>query len=475
MVFKSFLQPVGISFAVGILVLVLSYAFVYQHGREEAIGQSLYDFLFRFNNNDGELLSKNTVTLASLNAESSQPPSSTNQINFRNVTNLTDNPQDSVYGQIATVSGNNVYMIWQDSMPGNNIRNYDVFFKKSNDSANTFSKEVINLSNNNGFSEHPQIAASGNNVYIVWADNSNSSPSASSTSREILFVRSTDGGNTFSNPVSLSEDTRDSYNQEIFAFGDNVYVVWLDKAHSDSETANNILFKSSADAGATFSQTLTIGNNANDYSFPKLAAYNDQVYAVWNVEGQGSIQSSNRDSAGLFFVKSSNQGSNFGEPIKLNYPEQEFGEAQIAASGQSVYVVWGGSHLNTVSNIFLTKSIDTGETFSDPIAITDDDNSLKPSNVEIVIDQEEGSNNNSNNLYIAWQDVTTTEGENNKKEEVLFKMSSDNGYTFHNTINLSKNHDISECPSLAVDNNKVYVIWEDLSPGNHEVLFTRST
>jgi hypothetical protein len=53
-------------------------------------------------------------------------------------------------------------------------------------------------------------------------------------------------------------------------------------------------------------------------------------------------------------------------------------------------------------------------------------------------------------------------------------MSSDNGYTFGNTINLSKNHDISECPSLAVDDNNVYIIWEDLSPGNHEVLFTRN-
>jgi hypothetical protein len=473
MVFKSFLQQLGISFAASILVLVLFYTFVYQHGLEEAVGQSLYDSLFRYNNNnDGELLSKNTVSYASLNAESSQPPSSTIQINFRNVTNLTDNSQDSVYGQIATVSGNNVYMVWQDSVPGNNLRNYDIFFKKSNDGGNTFSKEVINLSNNNGFSEHPQISASGNNVYIVWADNSNSS-----TSREILFVRSTDGGNVFSNPISLSEDTRDSNNQEIFAFGDNVYVVWLDKTHPVSETDNNnILFKSSTDAGSTFSQTLTLGNNANENSFPKIAAYNDQVYAVWNVEGQESIQGNNRDSAGLFFVKSSNQGSNFGEPIKLNHPEQEFGEAQIAASEQSIYVVWGGSHLNTVSNIFLTKSIDRGETFSDPIAVTDDDNSLKPSNVEVVIDQEEGSNNNSNNLYIAWQDVTTTEEEeeNNNKEEILFKMSSDNGYTFGNTINLSKNHDISECPSLAVDDNNVYIIWEDLSPGNHEVLFTRN-
>ena len=30
----------------------------------------------------------------------------------------------------------------------------------------------INLSNSNGSSEFPQIAASGNNVFVVWKDNS---------------------------------------------------------------------------------------------------------------------------------------------------------------------------------------------------------------------------------------------------------------------------------------------------------------
>ena len=34
-------------------------------------------------------------------------------------------------------------------------------------------RSPINLSNNTGFSEHPQISASGNNVYIVWVDDNN--------------------------------------------------------------------------------------------------------------------------------------------------------------------------------------------------------------------------------------------------------------------------------------------------------------
>ena len=54
--------------------------------------------------------------------------------------------------------------MWQDSVPnsvGSGYRNYDIFFKKSSDAGTSFGKE-INLSNDNGFSEHPQLATSGN-------------------------------------------------------------------------------------------------------------------------------------------------------------------------------------------------------------------------------------------------------------------------------------------------------------------------
>jgi hypothetical protein len=40
-------------------------------------------------------------------------------------------------------------------------------------------------------------------------------------------------------------------------------------------------------------------------------------------------------------------------------------------------------------------------------------------------------------------------------------------------INLSNNSGISECPSIAISNNNIYVILEDFTPGNHEILFTK--
>jgi hypothetical protein len=76
-------------------------------------------------------------------------------IQFDEYKHLTDN-EDSEYGQVATV-GDNAYAVWQESVPGESNRNYDIFFRESHDNGNSFGKE-INLSNNKGFSEHPQIS-----------------------------------------------------------------------------------------------------------------------------------------------------------------------------------------------------------------------------------------------------------------------------------------------------------------------------
>ena len=56
--------------------------------------------------------------------------------------------------------------------------------------------KIMGLSDNNVTSEGPRLAASGNNVYVVWEE------SHDGTNR-IIFVKSTDGGDTFSKPASL--------------------------------------------------------------------------------------------------------------------------------------------------------------------------------------------------------------------------------------------------------------------------------
>jgi hypothetical protein len=355
---------------------------------------------------------------------------------FENATNLTNNEQDSVYGQVAAW-GSGVYVIWQDSISG---RNYDIFITKSIDNGTSFGTP-LNLSNNIGFSEHPQLSASGGSVYAVWADNTPGN-------REVLFSRSKDNGTSFEDSRNLSNDASDSHNQEMAAFEDNVYVVWTDR---DEQEKTSILFRASNDGGAAFSKAISISSQVSVGSFPKVAAYGDDVYVTWNVVGEST-------DGGLYFAKSSDRGSTFGKFTKLG--ENISGESQVAAYNDVVYVVSGGLDSAVVNGLFFIKSTDGGEIFANPVQIDAGGQFVNPLNVEVASDNPDGA-------YVAGQVFS-----GGNEEILLLSLSGDN---VTNVVNLSKNAKISECPSIAIAGDNIYIVWEDLTPGNHEVLYARGS
>ena len=102
---------------------------------------------------------------------------------FGHNTNISQDNGTSEFPQIAA-SGKNVYVVWEDDINGNK----EIYFTSSLDTGSTFGS-ITNLSENNGTSEFPQIAASGKNVYVVWEDDINGN-------KEIYFTSSLDTGST---------------------------------------------------------------------------------------------------------------------------------------------------------------------------------------------------------------------------------------------------------------------------------------
>ena len=377
----------------------------------------------------------------------------TSDFNFSNVTNITNNIFDSVYAQIAAVE-NTVYLVWQESINDqSNKNNYDIFFIKSEDNGNTFSKPK-NLSNNTGFSEHPQIAVSQNGIFIVWVDNTNSN------NTEIMFTKSEDNGTTFSKVINLSNNSKNSNNVEISAFDENVYVVWQDIDDDQNNDKNSsIMFKSSVDSGNTFNDTIELATNTND-AYPKVNSYQSYVYIVWNSENNDDLSKDNKNS-GLFFIKSSDKGNTFENSLLI--VNNNFGESQILVSKDEVLIGWGGLHSKNINDVYFVKSYDNGTSFTDPytIQVTKSEKKINhPTNVEIA---------NDDTPYIVWQDIIS------KENQDIFIANIKNNFQSTKIVNLSNNTGISECPQIAVSNNHIYVVWEDITPGNHEILFTKGT
>ena len=83
-----------------------------------------------------------------------------------------------------------------------------------------------------------------------------------------------------------------------------------------------------------------------------------------------------------------------------------------------------------------------------------------PTNVEIT------PNDHSN---IVWQDVIS------KENQDIFMTNIKNNFQATKILNLSNNTGVSECPQIIASENYIYIVWEDFTPGNHEIFFTKAT
>ena len=351
--------------------------------------------------------------------------------------NLTQNEDDSVYPQISS-SSENIYIVWQESVGSYGTSNYDIFFKKSNDSGETFGSP-INLSNNSGFSEHPQIASVENIIYIVWVDDS-------SGEREIMFCKSFDSGKTFSNSTMVSQNSMGPYHVELAAEGQSVYIVWNS---FDKEMRNIILLSKSDDAGKTFAELREIGI-ADMETFPKIAADADEYFVTWDKEN-------NKDTEILFIKghKNYNKILNVTNLSKLNDEGIDGGETQVAANADHVLVAWTSNMPADKKHVYISNSINNGNDFGNIVRLS----SINSSNVEnIIID---------GNSYIVWQDNIYG------NQDIFITKSNMNGTSINKPVNVSNNTGISECPSITVSRNGIHMVWEDDTTGNHEVLYKR--
>ena len=128
-----------------------------------------------------------------------------------------------------SAAGNNVYVVWSDTN-GTKGADADIFFSSSSDNGGSFDQPV-NLSNNIGNSTNPEVAASGDNVYVVWSDTNG----AKGGNGDIFFSSSRDRAGSFGEPINLSDNNQNSTNPQVSASGGNIYVFWNDFSSAKNE------------------------------------------------------------------------------------------------------------------------------------------------------------------------------------------------------------------------------------------------
>ena len=191
-------------------------------------------------------------------------------------------------------SGENVYVVWANNQS-------EIMFRASNDNGATFS-DKINLSNSPEFSSlHPDVATSGdNNVYVSFHDNRTGNV-------DTYITVSTDGGQTFGNATRINgtgtmpQQTKlittipgvdplldAEENTRIAASGDNnVYVVSWDRKSGNWE----VFVARSTDGGQTFEETINLSNTSDARSDRAwIVTEGENAYVSWWEKNQTAHQ-----------------------------------------------------------------------------------------------------------------------------------------------------------------------------------------
>src|SRR5215208_2214246 len=238
--------------------------------------------------------------------------------NFGSTVNLTENTAADAEETAMAASGNNVYVLWSNFVTGSSS---DILYKKSTNGGTSFG-DTKNLSNTAGSSREPAVAVSGNNVYVVWRERESTTPG----NQEILYRRSTNAGANFGSAVNLSNSTGLSQIPAITASGNNVYVVWQD----DSLVSGipDILYRRSTNGGTSFSGAVNLSNTAGNSGSPAIAASGNNVYVVWH-DNTTQVAGAQFD---ILYRKSTNGGTSFGSTVNLSNTAQASTIPAIAAS-----------------------------------------------------------------------------------------------------------------------------------------------
>lgn len=360
-------------------------------------------------------------------------------------------------------SGKNVYVTYQQNI-GDGAGS-SVFFRKSIDGGSSFDK-IIPLGNDS-HSANPLVATAGNNVYVTWMENWGGQGNS-----YVMFERSTDGGNTFSTPIRLSNNDGDAGPQKIIASGNSVYLLILYSLQEN--TVERVSLLSSHDNGTTFGAPTTVLEDTQTRGSADMAVSEDGnlVYVSGQDSGKCPIDTMDCQYK-IFLEKSTDGGVSFENPIIVKTTNQSIAYPIMTTSDSNVYLVWS-ELIGDNRVLFLAKSNDKGTTVSKPVVFSQEIG--ESSNPQLVT--------NGKNVFLVWdysnESIILNEKSHNNVvidspvSGFFFSKSTDGGNTFSSPINLSGTTGTSYWSNIASSGSSIFVSWGTKFNDKQDVFIKKS-
>jgi uncharacterized repeat protein (TIGR01451 family) len=344
--------------------------------------------------------------------------------------------------------------------------------------------DISSIPNTNAAGDPAMAIHDINNVYFAYIAFSRSTDDAGGVS----VSKSTDGGLTWQLPVVVAWNSLTVFHDKDYIAVDatgspydgNVYVTW-----TRFEYSAPIYISRSTDGGSSFSTPYAISDSSlsnNQGSIPVVGP-GGVLYVAWYNYDQYSIR----------INKSTNGGASFGTPNLVAYinpipsplpgggfRDNSFPTMAVDQNTGYVYVAWSDSR-NGDADIYFTRSTDGGTTWSTPLRLNDDPQHNGAHQFFPWMDVAPNGN-----LYIGWFDsrLDPTPSERPLLYDEYVTVSTDNGSTFSPNQRISEVTVDSEIggfnppfigdySGLAATNNFVFPAWVDTRRSQQDIFTQR--
>jgi hypothetical protein len=337
---------------------------------------------------------------------------------------------------------------------------------------------------------YPKITASGDTVHVIYQ-----SPRQYT---KICYLRSTNSGNTWSQPLDLLDrvNTSSPWYPQIIEFGNRLMALW--EVYLTQQISHyNITYRISNDNGLTWNPPGYLLTENRPWGFPFVASgagiltnimapctLIDSTVYYSNIRttnfGQdwleamqifGLVESGIPDQASLdshvfllwsgrfdrsrnfevYYTHSDNGGLNWSENFAISDTDQfhsQFPSISVNNLG-FIGVSWMDfkySPYLTTGDIFFRQSLDSGMTWLPERQLTVNHLALRSDIVSV-----------GDTIIIAWEDQRPENGQGS----IYILRSYDNGQSWGEPEWVDMDFNSSRNPAIAASNSKIYLIWEE--------------
>jgi hypothetical protein len=301
------------------------------------------------------------------------------------------------------------------------------------------------LTYNSGSSRDPAIAVgSSNHIHVVWQDRTHGNS-------EIYYKRSTNGGTTWTTKRMTYSVANSTFSDVAVDSNNYVHVVWGDATPNNFE----IFYRRSTDGGETWNGTERLTWNAGDSNNPAVAVNSGgRVNVVWHDDTPGNSE--------IYYKRRIDGKIIWTGAKRLTWDlHRSYNPAIAVDITDNIHVAWNDDIYDGNYEIYYKRSTDGGTTWPKFKRLTQ--NAGDSQHPDIAVDS-------SNTIHVVWYDETFI------IPEIFYRRSTNGGETWDNVRRLTWNAGSSEYPAIAADSsNRTHVVWQDISPGNYEIYYKRST